>query len=294
MWRAVRLVVDTGLHSMGWTRDQAIDYFSANAAKTPQDIVVEIDRYIVWPGQALGYKIGQLKVRDLRATAMRGLGPQFDIRQFHNTVLGEGAVPLDVLERRVTAWVEARRQRALQGPLVLRPRPTTARIDRRLFRAELRRAVEALTPTTDDAGVLVTRAGQVEIGQEGCLRDDCGESRRSSPGAIPAGERETDPGYRVACVAQRSPALIESTTSGLRPRAVSTCGIVRGISVNTPDWSVSTRSPMRTAPVPAITYRNSSASACAGTSSGSRTWINDAVPPGVHEICDIFTGSRPT
>jgi uncharacterized protein (DUF885 family) len=105
MWRAVRLVVDTGLHSMGWTRDQAIQFFSANAAKTEQDIIVEVDRYIVWPGQALGYKMGQLKIRDLRASSSRELGTKFDLRKFHDLVLGEGAVPLDVLERRVQAWV---------------------------------------------------------------------------------------------------------------------------------------------------------------------------------------------
>jgi len=109
MWRVVRLVVDTGLHSLGWTREQAIEFFSANAAKTQQDIVVEVDRYIVWPGQALGYKIGQLKIRDLRAAATRDLGSRFDIRQFHDTVLGEGAVPLNVLERQVSGWVEKRR-----------------------------------------------------------------------------------------------------------------------------------------------------------------------------------------
>jgi uncharacterized protein (DUF885 family) len=104
-WRAVRLVVDTGLHSMGWTRAQAIDYFRANTAKTDQDIVVEVDRYIVWPGQALGYKMGQLKIRELRRNAERQLGPRFNVRGFHDVVLGQGAVPLDVLERQVQAWV---------------------------------------------------------------------------------------------------------------------------------------------------------------------------------------------
>ncbi|HLH29658.1 MAG TPA: DUF885 domain-containing protein, partial [Terriglobia bacterium] len=104
MWRAIRLVVDTGLHSMGWTRDQAINFFRENAAKTDQDIIVEVDRYIVWPGQALGYKMGQLKIRELRTEAEAKLGPKFDIRQFHDVVLGQGAVPLDELERQVHAW----------------------------------------------------------------------------------------------------------------------------------------------------------------------------------------------
>jgi uncharacterized protein (DUF885 family) len=104
MWRAVRLVVDTGLHSMGWTRQQAIDFFAANAAKTQQDITVEVDRYIVWPGQALGYKMGQLKIKELRADAERRLGAKFDVRAFHDTVLGQGAVPLDLLERRTRAF----------------------------------------------------------------------------------------------------------------------------------------------------------------------------------------------
>lgn len=107
MWRAVRLVVDTGLHSMGWTRQQAIDFFAANAAKTLQDITVEVDRYIVWPGQAIGYKIGQLKIRELRADAERRLGPKFNVRAFHDVVLGQGAVPLDVLERLVGAWAQS-------------------------------------------------------------------------------------------------------------------------------------------------------------------------------------------
>ncbi len=104
MWRAVRLVVDTGLHSMNWTRQQAIDFFTANAAKTEQDIIVEVDRYIAWPGQALGYKIGQMKIRELRGASARQMGNRFDLRGFHDTVLGEGAVPLDVLEARVKAW----------------------------------------------------------------------------------------------------------------------------------------------------------------------------------------------
>jgi len=107
MWRAIRLVVDTGMHSMGWSRQQAIDYFLANASKTEHDVTVEVDRYIVWPGQALAYKIGQLKIRELRAYATRELGDKFDVRQFHDQVLANAAVPLDILERRIKEWVAA-------------------------------------------------------------------------------------------------------------------------------------------------------------------------------------------
>jgi prolyl oligopeptidase len=105
MWRAGRLVGDTGIHYKGWTRQQAIDFFKDNAAKTEHDIVNEIDRYIVMPGQALAYKIGQLKIMSLRANAEAALGDDFDIRAFHDELLGAGALPLDILQQRMDAWL---------------------------------------------------------------------------------------------------------------------------------------------------------------------------------------------
>ena len=105
MWRAVRLVVDTGIHYFGWSRQKAIDYFIANAAKSEADIVNEIDRYIGWPGQALAYKIGQMKMLELRGEAETALGEDFDIRAFHDHMLSVGALPLDILERRMDAWL---------------------------------------------------------------------------------------------------------------------------------------------------------------------------------------------
>ena len=109
MWRAVRLVVDTGMHAKGWTREQAIDFFKKNAGKTEHDIVVEVDRYIVTPGQALAYKIGELKIKELRAFAQKELGAKFDVRAFHDEVLGKGALPLDVLEANIRGWVGERK-----------------------------------------------------------------------------------------------------------------------------------------------------------------------------------------
>ncbi|MFI4891596.1 MAG: DUF885 domain-containing protein, partial [Steroidobacterales bacterium] len=108
MWRAVRLVVDTGIHSQGWTRQQAIDYFAANAPKSELDIANEIDRYISWPGQALAYKLGQRKIMELREMARQRLGERFDIREFHDQVLATGPVPLYLLQRNVENWIAAR------------------------------------------------------------------------------------------------------------------------------------------------------------------------------------------
>ncbi|MEM9703297.1 MAG: DUF885 domain-containing protein, partial [Planctomycetota bacterium] len=106
MWRAIRLVVDTGMHDKGWTRDEAIDFFLANAPKTRLDVVNEVDRYIGWPGQALAYKTGELKINELLNEARAELGDDFDIRAFHDYLLEAGAVPLDVLEERVERWIE--------------------------------------------------------------------------------------------------------------------------------------------------------------------------------------------
>jgi uncharacterized protein (DUF885 family) len=105
MWRAVRLVVDTGMHSFKWSRDQAVYYFKQNTGKSDQDINNEIDRYISWPGQALAYKVGQLRIQALRAEAEKALGDRFEVRAFHDKLLGSGALPLSVLEAEMRAWI---------------------------------------------------------------------------------------------------------------------------------------------------------------------------------------------
>ena len=107
MWRACRLVADTGLHWYGWSREEAEACFIENSALSPLNIKTEVTRYIGWPGQAVAYKVGELKIRELRAYAEETLGPKFDIRDFHDVVLGEGAVPLDVLDWRIKTWVDS-------------------------------------------------------------------------------------------------------------------------------------------------------------------------------------------
>ena len=109
LWRAIRLVVDTGVHAKGWTEQRAVDYFMANSPSAEGAIRSEIKRYIVWPGQATAYKVGMQKILQLRGKAEKALGAKFDIRGFHDTVLGGGALPLTLLERRVDAWIESRR-----------------------------------------------------------------------------------------------------------------------------------------------------------------------------------------
>lgn len=107
IWRACRLVVDTGIHHFGWTRQQAIDYMAANTALSLHNIAAEVDRYISWPGQALAYKVGELKIRQLRQAAEARLGPRFELRQFHDAVLSQGSVPLQTLEDQVAAWLDS-------------------------------------------------------------------------------------------------------------------------------------------------------------------------------------------
>lgn len=110
MWRAARLVVDTGMHAMGWTREQAMEFMAANTALSLHNVRTEIDRYITWPGQALSYKLGEMLIRQLRQEAQEALGGNFDLREFHYVVLKNGSIPLDVLEQEVRDWIDAQVQ----------------------------------------------------------------------------------------------------------------------------------------------------------------------------------------
>ncbi|MDP9424395.1 MAG: DUF885 domain-containing protein [Pseudomonadota bacterium] len=112
MWRASRLVVDTGIHSKGWTKEQAVAFMKDNTTLTDANIDAEVNRYISNPGQALAYKLGELKIRELRAKAEKTLGPKFDLRRFHDAVLGQGSVPLDTLDAQINAWIAAEQARS--------------------------------------------------------------------------------------------------------------------------------------------------------------------------------------
>ena len=108
MWRACRLVVDTGIHAFGWTREKAVNYMADNTALSLHEVNTEIDRYISWPGQALAYKIGELKIRELRKKVQEKLGSQFDIREFHEIILEKGTVTLGILEKRIEDYIESK------------------------------------------------------------------------------------------------------------------------------------------------------------------------------------------
>jgi uncharacterized protein (DUF885 family) len=112
LFRAVRLVVDTGLHSEGWTREQVVDFFRQSGAVDEPTIQAETDRYIAWPAQALSYKLGQIKFRELRARAQAELGAKFDIRAFHDEMLNGGVLPLDLLESRTVGWIREQKAAA--------------------------------------------------------------------------------------------------------------------------------------------------------------------------------------
>ena len=109
MWRSVRLVVDTGVHAKHWSRQQMVDFFRQHTAMDEPNIETEVDRYIAWPGQALAYKLGQMKILELRERARQQLGDRFDLRAFHDAVLGDGPLPLDVLEENMDRWIAAQK-----------------------------------------------------------------------------------------------------------------------------------------------------------------------------------------
>jgi uncharacterized protein (DUF885 family) len=112
MWRAARLVIDTGIHHKGWTRQQAIDYLAGHTALSHHEVETEVDRYISWPGQALSYKLGEIRIVELRRRGEQALGAKFDLPAFHDFVLALGSVPLPVLEQQVDAWIAERKKEA--------------------------------------------------------------------------------------------------------------------------------------------------------------------------------------
>ena len=116
MWRAIRLVVDTGIHAKGWSREKAVAFMLNNSSASPHNARAEIDRYVAWPGQALAYKLGELEINKLRREAMSKLGDAFDIRAFHDQVLSRGALPLGLLRRYVQLWMNSSDQGSSKAP----------------------------------------------------------------------------------------------------------------------------------------------------------------------------------
>jgi uncharacterized protein (DUF885 family) len=110
MLRAMRLVVDTGLHTKGWTREKAIQYMIDNSSMARTDVEAEVERYIANPGQALGYKIGQIRIREMRNKAEKALGSRFDIKEFHRQILSDGALPMDILEKKIDRWIDTKKK----------------------------------------------------------------------------------------------------------------------------------------------------------------------------------------
>jgi uncharacterized protein (DUF885 family) len=122
LWRAIRLVLDTAIHTKGWTREQAIDYARKNSSLGDTRIISEVERFIAIPGQALAYKVGQLKITELRRRAEKALGDRFDVKAFHREVLRDGAMPLDLLEEKIERWIAAQTSRAGMRPAPARQR----------------------------------------------------------------------------------------------------------------------------------------------------------------------------
>jgi len=110
MWRACRLVIDTGIHSQGWTRQRALDFLADNTSLSKANVRAEVDRYISWPGQALSYKMGEIKIRELRAKAEKELGDSFDLRAFHDAVLANGALPMEMLQAQMNRFIQKNKQ----------------------------------------------------------------------------------------------------------------------------------------------------------------------------------------
>ena len=183
MWRAARLVVDTGLHAKGWDKARAVAFMKDNTTLTDANVDAEVNRYISTPGQALAYKLGELKIRELRTLAEKELGPKFDLRHFHDAVLLQGPVPLDTLDAQVRAWI-ARRKRKASEPsgLLLRARCRSSVLSSRSFTARLISWIRQPVRAARTDRRAAADAGRADVFQS-CAR----WPRTRAPGAVPLG-----------------------------------------------------------------------------------------------------------